>query len=82
MTVIAEVREAVGLLARLVEDTRTLLAALEDGRKYLQAKHSDAAGRVADVLEQMRFTVAGTVSVTRVVLDFDFSLGGSADDKT
>jgi poly-gamma-glutamate capsule biosynthesis protein CapA/YwtB (metallophosphatase superfamily) len=82
MPVIAEVREAVGLLAKLVEDTRTLLAALEDGRKYLQAKHPDAAGRVADVLEQMRFTVAGTVSVTRVVLDFDFSLGGSADDKS
>jgi hypothetical protein len=75
--VISEVRDAVKLLSELVDETRTILGALEDGRQYLQQHHENAAGDLADLLEQMRFTVAGAVSATRPVLDFDFTVAGS-----
>ena len=32
---------------------------IENGRDYLQKHHNDASGGVADMLEQMRTTVAG-----------------------
>ncbi len=81
MTVIGEIRDAVGVLANVVDETRTILDALRDGRAYLQRHHPDARGDLVDLLEQMRTTVAGLVSASRVVTDFDFVVDGSARDR-
>jgi hypothetical protein len=81
MGVIAEVRDAVKLMAELVDQTRTILSALEDGREYLQRYHPTATTQVAELMEQMRVTVAGAISVTRIVADFDFTVEGTDVDR-
>ena len=43
---------------------------IENGRDYLQKHHNDASGGVADMLEQMRTTVAGALSVVRNIAEF------------
>jgi len=81
MTAIAEVRDAVAAIAQLVDQTRTVLDALADGRAFLQKNHPDARGDLADLLEQMRVTVVGLHSASRIVTDFDFTVDGSDRDR-
>jgi hypothetical protein len=80
MTVIGEVREAVKVLSDVVEETRTILEALKDGQAYLRKHHPEARGILTDLLEEMRRTTAGLISVARIVTDFDFTVEGSALD--
>ena len=81
MTVIAEVRDAISLIADLVDQTRTILDALTDGRAYLAKNHPDAKGDLSDLLEQMRAPIVGLHSAARIVSDFDFTVDGSERDR-
>lgn len=81
MTIVAEVRDAIRTLSELVEQTRTILAAIKDGQAYLRKNHPDAKGRLAELLEQMRITISGLVTATRVLTDFDFTVDGTDVDR-
>ena len=81
MTVITEVRDAIGVIVDVVEKTRSLLKVVSDGREYLRKRHPDARADLAALLEQMRTTVVGLHSASRVVTDFDFTIDGSDRDR-
>ena len=77
MTVIGEVRDAVRAMADLVAQTRVILQAIKDGTAYLQKNFPDAQGDLSELLEEMRTTVVGLISASRVVPDFAFTVDGS-----
>lgn len=81
MTVIGEVREAVRAIADLVGQTRVILQAIKDGTAYLQKNFPDAQGDLSELLEEMRTTVVGLISASRVVPDFAFTVDGSDLDR-
>lgn len=60
------------LIADVVRDTRELVEALNDGRKFLAAKHPEAESQFAELLEQMEKTVVGLSQVTALVTSFGF----------
>ncbi|MEJ7690774.1 MAG: hypothetical protein WKF76_10290 [Nocardioidaceae bacterium] len=60
MTVIGEIRDAVAMLSDGVQQIRTLVEALNDGRTYLQSKHPDAQPDLARLLRQMNVTITRT----------------------
>jgi len=70
MAVIEEVTEATRLMEAFVRNTETLLVTIEEGREYLRKHYKRASGDVADMLEQMRSTVAGALSVARIIAEF------------
>lgn len=75
--IVNEVKETVALIAEIIENTRTILSALEDGQAYLKKNHPDAKNDLADMMKQMKATVAGLISITRVVTYFDFTSDGT-----
>jgi hypothetical protein len=81
MSVVEEIRAVVKLVADMVDETRAILEAINDGAAYLRKYHPAAKPDLAELLEQMRVTVAGLISVSRVVTDFDFTVDGSALDR-
>jgi hypothetical protein len=76
-----KVLDAVRALADLIAQTRTILEAIRDGRAYLARNHPEAREDLAHLLEQMHITLAGLISVTRVVTDFSFTIDGSERDR-
>jgi hypothetical protein len=74
--IISEVRDAVELLSDLVDQTRTILEALEDGRAYMQKYYPNATRDLAALLEQMRTTIAGAIDATSPITRFDFTVEG------
>jgi hypothetical protein len=68
------------MLARVVSDTRAILDAVSDGRKFLAAKHPDAAKDFAELLRQMQATVVGLAEVTKIVRAYRFVPTGPAAD--
>jgi hypothetical protein len=81
MTVIAEIRDAVAMIADVVDQTRTLLAALNDGREYLQKNHPGASEDLGALVKEMSTTVAGLHSASRIIIDFDFTVDGNDRDR-
>lgn len=81
MPVISEISAGVSMLAKLTSDTRTILDALADGRAYLKQNHPEAGADLAELLEQIRATVVGLHSASRIVADFDFTIDGSDRDR-
>jgi len=75
MSIVGEIADTLQLLARVVNDTRTLVKSINDGREYLARKHPDAANDFKELLEQMQITVEGLASVTGVVTGFRFTVG-------
>jgi hypothetical protein len=72
MTLVSEVAAAVGMITDVVRNTRTLVAAVNDGRAYLRSNHPDAAPQFADLLGQMETTLIGLADVTALISDFRF----------
>jgi hypothetical protein len=81
MTVVREVKDAVQVIADLVGQTRVILQAIKDGTAYLQKNFPDAQGDLSELLEEMRTTVVGLISASRVVPDFAFTVDGSDLDR-
>jgi hypothetical protein len=80
VTAVREVIDGVKALADLIVGTRTMLEALHDGQAYLARNYPDAKSDLAELLKQMRITVAGVNRATSVVTDFWFTIDGSTRD--
>ncbi|MFI2437346.1 hypothetical protein [Streptomyces sp. NPDC018693] len=73
--------DAVKLLGDVVKSTRTMVETINDGRKYLRAKHPQAEPQFAELLEQMQTTVEGLADVTGVISRFRFTVGPEAQSE-
>jgi hypothetical protein len=76
------VDSAVKSLTKLVSETRIVLEALEEGQAQIEAEYPDARGPLRNLLERMRSTVAGAISVAAIVPDAvaaDRSRGNDAE---
>jgi hypothetical protein len=80
MTVVREVADALKMLTDVINNTRDIIDAVNDGRKYLAAKYPDARGDLAKLLDQMEITVVGLADVTKILTGFQFTVEGTARD--
>jgi hypothetical protein len=78
MTVVKEVADTVQLLSDIVQNTRDLLQAVNDGRKFLAREHPEASDDFAALLKQMEITVVGLAEVTKVITAFRFEVESPA----
>jgi hypothetical protein len=72
MVLVTEVADVVRTLADVVRNTREIVDAVNDGRKFLAAKHPEAQKDFAELLSQMQLTVEGLAEVTKVISGFRF----------
>lgn len=75
MTIVREIADALQMLGSVVDDTRSVVKAVNDGREYLERHHKGAASDFAELLEQMKITVEGLAAATGVVTGFRFVVG-------
>ena len=80
MTVVKEVADTVQLLSDIVKNTRDLLQAVNDGRKFLAREHPEASEDFAALLQQMEITVVGLAEVTKVITAFRFAVQSASKD--
>jgi hypothetical protein len=79
---VSDIAEVVKMVADVVRNTREIIQAVNDGRKYLELNYPDSKDEWADLLYQMQRTVEGLAEVTKVVSAFRFSGGPAADYDT
>lgn len=82
MAGVRDIAEVVKMVAEVVRNTREIIQAVNDGRKYLELNYPDSKNEWADLLYQMQRTVEGLAEVTKVVSAFRFSEGPAADYET
>ena len=80
MTLVGEIAAASQLLADIVKNTKTVVDAVNDGRKYLESRHPDAVPQFAALLREMRVTVVGLAEATKIVSRFRFTVEGADMD--
>lgn len=83
MNLVTEIADSFSMLVRIIENTRSVIKAVNDGREYLRRKHPGAGKHFAELLEQMQVTVEGLSRAMAVVTGFRFvvkSNGGSKKD--
>jgi hypothetical protein len=80
MSVVGEVRDALKLAGEVIDNTRTIVTAVNDGQAFLNKYHADAKSDLKALLEQVRKTMQGLVQVSRIVTHFQFTVAGSALD--
>lgn len=78
MTMIKEVADTVKLIGDVVKSTREVVDAVNDGRKFLAAKHPEATQDFIDLLGQMQTAIEGLADVTKVVSAFRFERQGGS----
>lgn len=81
MPSITDVASLIQQLADLVKNTRTLIEAVNDGRKFLESHYPDAGKDMSELVEQVHLTIEGLAQVTGLLSGFKFSLetgGGGA----
>jgi hypothetical protein len=74
VTVVREVADALKMLTDVINNTRDIIDAVNDGRKYLASKYPDARGDLAKLLDQMEITVVGLADVTKILTGFQFTV--------
>ncbi|HYO20117.1 MAG TPA: hypothetical protein VES02_15800 [Dermatophilaceae bacterium] len=74
---VRDIAEAVKLIGDVVKSTRTIIEAINDGRKYLERHAPDTSQYWAEMMHQMQITVEGLAEVTKVVSGFAFGFGAS-----
>lgn len=83
MTLVSEIADVIRQLADVVKNTREIVEAVNDGRKFLASNHPEAQQDFSDLLGQMQLTVEGLADVTKVISGFRFvSDGGAVDRQT
>jgi hypothetical protein len=80
MTLVREVADVIKMLGDVVKGTREIVEAVNDGRKFLAARHPEAVKDFADLIGQMQLTVQGLADVTKVLSGFRFVTDGDALD--
>ena len=78
MTIVQEIADALALVSGVVNNTRSLVRAVNDGREYLQRNFKEAGPDFAELLQQMEITVVGLAKATGVVSGFRFTVGSEA----
>ena len=78
MTLVSEVASLIRELADVVKNTREIVDAVNDGRKFLASRHPEAQQDFSDLLGQMKLTVEGLSKVTKVISGFRFVYDGAA----
>src|SRR6266487_3943684 len=83
MALVSEVADVIRLLGDVVKNTREIVDAVNDGRKFLASRHPEAQQDFSDLLGQMQLTVEGLADVTKVISGFRFvSDGGTVHHET
>ena len=72
MALVSEIADVIRMLADVVKNTREIVDAVNDGRKFLASRHPEAQQDVSDLLGQMQRTVEGLARVTKVLSGFRF----------
>lgn len=81
MTLVREIADAVRMLGDVVNNTRAIAQAVNDGSKFLASKHPDAQQDFIELLAQMQRTVEGLAEVTKIISGFRFVSRGRAVDR-
>src|SRR4051794_29621 len=79
MSVDEQVQVAVEALDEFVASTRLVLDELESGRAYLEEHYPEAKAPLRGMLEQMRSTVVGAITVVGIVPDASATDRASAE---
>jgi len=80
MPVVSEVAELVGKLSEVVKNTREIIDAVNDGKKYLELKFPEAKHDFSELLAQMQLTVNGLSNVTKIIHGFRFAFHESVSE--
>jgi hypothetical protein len=70
---IGDLADGLSKLASIIQDTKVLVKAINDGRDFLKAQNPQAIPKFAALLVEVRATVVGLANVTRIVSDFKFN---------
>lgn len=81
MALVSEVAAVIKMLGDVVKSTREIVDAVNDGRKFLAARHPEAQQDFSDLLGQMQLTVEGLADVTKVISGFRFVSDGRTVDR-
>ena len=73
MPYVSDVAELVNDLSNLIKNTREIINAVNDSRKYLEQKFPGTKQDFSDLLSQMQRTVIGLAEVTKIVNGFRFA---------
>jgi len=80
MVVVSEIADVIRMLAEVIKDTREIVDAVNDGKKFLASRHPEAQQDFSDLLAQMGHTVEGLSEVTKVISGFRFVYADGALD--
>jgi hypothetical protein len=80
MTVVAEVRDGVKLVADGIENIRTIYSAMNDGKEYIDQLHPDVKKDLAAVCVEMRKTANAVATASAIITHFRFTTAGHAKD--
>jgi len=78
---VRDIADGVKLIGDVIDSTRTILEAINDGKKYLEREAPDTKRYWADLMQQMQLTVTGLAEVTGVVSGFSFGFDASGDPR-
>lgn len=81
MPSVSDVAEVIRMLGDVVRKTREIVETVNDGRKFLAARHPEAKGDLTELLAQMQLCVEGLAEVTKVVSGFRFVTAGKVIDR-
>jgi hypothetical protein len=80
MPLVSEVAALIKELGEVVESTRKIVDAVNDGRKFLKERYPSAEKDLADLLLQMQRAIEGLAAVTKVLGAFRFQVSGDMVD--
>jgi hypothetical protein len=78
MSIVADVAATIEQLGKLIDNTRSIVKAINDGREYLARRHPQAGADFARLLEQMQKAIEGLARVTGVLRGFRFTIASPA----
>jgi methyl-accepting chemotaxis protein len=80
MPLVSEVAALIKELGEVVESTRKIVEAVNDGRKFLKQRYPSAEKNLGDLLFQMQKAIEGLAAVTKVIGAFRFVVSGDTVD--
>lgn len=80
MVSIKDVAEVIKMLGDVVNSTREIIDAVNDGKKFLAQKHPQAQKDFTNLISQMQKAIEGMSKVTSVVTNFRFVTEAKATD--
>ena len=75
MVSVSDTAAAVKLITDIVNNTISIIKAINDGQEYLKRRHPDAQTDWAKLISEMQLTIEGLAEVTKVLSGFRFGIG-------